>query len=184
MTVRKFIIFITIFGMLLSTGRIMASEDEWYEHGRGYSGSTAKFYGVVESMPEKGYTGVWVINGRKVLVTEQTYIEEEYGRATKGAYVEVKGVYSGDTFKASKIEVKRSGNYKPSYRSKFYGVVEWMPRDGKEGVWIISGRAVKVDRHTRIKEEHGRLSVGAPVEVKGNPLGEVFVASEIEVKER
>ena len=185
MTVRKLIVFVTMVGlMFLMAGNSSGSEDEWYEHGRGYSGSTAKFYGVVESMPEKGYEGIWIVDGRRVLVTNQTFIEEEYGRATTGAYVEVKGSYSGDTFRAYKIEVKRSGNYKPSYSNKFYGVVEWLPKDTKEGVWIISGKAVKVGRHTRIKEEYGRLSVGAYVEVKGNPSGEVFIASEIEVKRR
>ncbi len=185
MEAKKLIVLVTIVGVLLFvTGKSLASEDEWYEHGRGWNGNSAKFYGVVESMPEMGYEGVWIVDGRRVLVTKQTYIEEEYGRATVGAYVEVKGTYSGDTFRAYKIEVKRGGTYKPSYSSKFYGVVEWMPKDRKEGIWIINGRGVKVGKHTRIKEEHGRLSIGAYVEVKGNPAGDIFVAHEIEVKRR
>lgn len=183
MTVRKVIVFLTMVGLLLLTaGPSMASEDEWYEHGRGYRGSSAKFYGVIESMPQGGYEGIWIVDGRKVLVTKQTFIEEEYGRATTGAYIEVKGYYEGDIFRAYKIEVKRAGNYKQSYFSKFYGVIEWMPKDSKEGVWIISGKAVKVGNRTRIKEEYGRLSIGATVEVKGNPSTDLFIASEIEVK--
>ncbi len=185
MKARKLIVLMTMAGLFLfMTGRSMASENEWYEHGRGNSGSSAKFYGVVESLPDNGYEGIWIIDGRKVVVTNQTYVEEEYGKAATGAYVEVKGSYSGDTFRAYKIEVKRGGNYAPPSSSKFYGVVDWMPEDGKEGVWIISGKAVKVNRHTRIKEEHGRLSAGTTVEVKGNPSGEIFIATEIEVKGR
>ncbi len=180
---RRFIVFLTIVGLFfLTTAPTIASEDDWYEHGRGYRGSTAKFYGVVERMPEAGYEGIWIVDGRRVLVTKQTYIEEEYGRATMGAYIEVKGYYEGDTFKAYKIEVKRSGNYRPSYSNKFYGVVEWMPKDSKVGIWIISGKAVKVGRHTRIKEEYGKLSIGSTVEVKGNSSADLFIASEIEVK--
>jgi hypothetical protein len=70
------------------------------------------------------------------------------------------------------------GGYYEEY--KFYGVVEAMPQGGIDGIWRINGRDVLVTRNTYIKEEYGRLGLGAQVEVKGN--GNPFAAYEIEVK--
>ncbi len=74
-------------------------------HDAGYT--QAKFYGIIEEMPKSGLDGKWKINGRTVNVTSRTRIEEEYGKAVTGAYVEVKGEYSNNSFIAYKIEVKR-----------------------------------------------------------------------------
>ncbi len=74
-------------------------------HGSGYT--RAKFYGIIEMMPKSGLEGKWKVNGRTINVTPRTRIEEEYGKAVTGAYVEVKGGYSGNSFIAYKIEVKR-----------------------------------------------------------------------------
>jgi hypothetical protein len=52
--------------------------------------------------------GIWTVSGKQVEVTKDTYIEEEYGKAEVGAYVEVKGKQDGKIFKANKIEVKRA----------------------------------------------------------------------------
>lgn len=95
--------------LVLTAGAILASEYERrggkdYEHHERYEG---KFYGTVSKIPEGGI-GTWVINGKEVLVTKETLIEEEYGKAVVGAYIEVKGKYDGKTFTAYKIEVKRA----------------------------------------------------------------------------
>lgn len=91
----------------LTTGTVLASEYERhggkeYEHHERYE---SKIYGTVSKIPESGL-GTWVVNGREVIVTKDTFIEEEYGKAVVGAYVEVKGSYDGKTFRAYKIEVK------------------------------------------------------------------------------
>jgi hypothetical protein len=144
---------------------------------------TEKFYGIVESMPESGYAGVWVINGRSIQVGKETYIKEKRGKAALGAYVEVKGQQAGDVFTAYKIEVEGSGyTEKSPYPGKFYGTVERMPETGREGIWIVNGREVLVTNSTKIEEEHGRVAAGAYVEVKGNYSGKTFNAYEIEVK--
>lgn len=93
-----FIGFLTFF----STGTLHASDDH-YGHERQNS---SKFYGTVEKMPDNLY-GTWIVNGRPVTVTPQTHIEQEYGRAAVGAYVEIKGGYDGRVFSASEIEVKQ-----------------------------------------------------------------------------
>jgi hypothetical protein len=63
---------------------------------------------------------------------------------------------------------------------EFYGPVEAMPPTGFAGMWRIGGRDVVVNPSTFIKEEYGRIGIGAQVEVKGR--GNPLVAYEIEVK--
>jgi hypothetical protein len=67
----------------------------------------AKYYGVIEQIPNNGLEGIWIVNNREILVTSQTKIDEEYGKAEVGAYVEVEGNYLDETFTAYEIEVIR-----------------------------------------------------------------------------
>jgi hypothetical protein len=144
---------------------------------------TGKFYGVVESMPQTGYAGLWIIDGKNVQVVETTFIKEKRGRAAVGAYVEVKGQQTGDTFTAYKIEVEGTGDRAQSpYPGKFYGTVDSIPDSGREGIWIINGRDVLVTAGTRIEEEYGKAAPGSYVEVKGDYSGKTFTAYKIEVK--
>lgn len=95
--------------IVLTTGTASASEyerREGREHKR-HERYESKIYGTVEKLP-KGFIGTWVVNGKEVLVTKDTFIEEEHGKAAVGAYVEVKGSYDGKIFTAYKIEVKRA----------------------------------------------------------------------------
>lgn len=173
--------------LLISLTILLASVPLWAsdDHKDGYR---SKFYGTVESLPD-GLLGTWVINGRSVVVTEQTQIEEEYGRALVGAYVEVKGKTDGQTLLADKIEVKReaSGSRDDDSRhrrsdNEFYGVVKALPR-GELGTWMIGEREVFVDQQTRIETKHGRPMIGATVEVKGSYQNDTFHARKIEVKQ-
>lgn len=88
---RKVAIFILI-GILLSVGNAFAKQE---------------FYGVVQTMPEKGYIGQWNIDGKTVNVTNDTKIEEKHGKLAVGAYVEVEGVTIEAKFIASEIETKQ-----------------------------------------------------------------------------
>ena len=65
-----------------------------------------KIYGTIEKIPA-GNDGLWMVNGKEVLVTRDTVIREKHGKAVVGAYVEVEGIYSDNALSASKIEVKR-----------------------------------------------------------------------------
>jgi len=191
---------------------------EYYEHGgygggRGYYGGgyyEGKFYGPVESMPQGGIFGMWRIGGREVLVTERTFIKEEYGRIGLGAQVEVKG--SGNPFMAYEVEVKSSGrammgpppgnfappvpppamgpppaNFAPATPPPamapppaISGPVEAMPQGSLFGMWKIGGKEVIVTDSTFIKQQNGPLAPGADVEVRGG--GIPFIAHELEVK--
>lgn len=188
-----------------------ASRDEYYEHGeyggRGYSGGEyggyreVKFYGMVEAMPPGSVLGAWRVSGREVIVTERTFIKEEYGRIGLGAQVEVKG--GGSPFMAYEVEVKSGGrammgpppaNFPPPVPPPaivgtppvmvpppaISGPVEAMPQGGLFGTWKIGGREVIVTDSTLIKQQNGPLAPGAQVEVRGG--GIPFIAHELEVK--
>ena len=64
------------------------------------------------------------------------------------------------------------------------GPVQAMPASGLTGDWTIASRAVRTDAATLIKQELGRIGVGATVEVKGADAGGgVVLATTIEVKQ-
>ena len=67
----------------------------------------SKFYGTVQKIPSNGI-GTWKVNNREIIVTTATRIEEEYGKAESGSYVEVIGRNSDKGFTAHEIEVKRA----------------------------------------------------------------------------
>ncbi len=83
------------------------------EHGRSAGDSRqagdyeSKIYGTVERLPQ-GEVGIWIVNGREIVVTRDTRIKEKHGKAEAGAYVEVEGNVTGNTFTAHEIKVKRA----------------------------------------------------------------------------
>ena len=198
---KKTFLFLTAFGLVsLFVSSAQASRDEYYEYGergeryeynRPYSGGERyeayKFYGTIEAMPPAGIAGIWRISGRDVVVNQNTFIKQEYGRVGVGARVEVKG--SGNPLMAYEIEVK-GGAVLPGNPmnpplpamagANFAGTVEGLPPVGFMGTWRVAGRDVIVNQNTRIKQENGLISVGADVEVKGG--GTPFIAYEIESK--
>jgi hypothetical protein len=91
-------------GLFVGTG--IASEYERsgkdYEHSERHED---KIYGTVEKLP-KDVIGTWVVDGKEILVTKDTFVKEEYGKPAVGAYVEIEGSYTGKTFTAHKIEIK------------------------------------------------------------------------------
>jgi hypothetical protein len=182
-----------------SEGEYYERGGERYEHGerysddgRGYYGrgyEESKFYGAVEAMPQGGVLGTWRIGGRDVVVTERTFIKQEYGPLGLGAQVEVKG--GGNPIMAYELEVKSRGRAMtgpapatppPAMGGmKFYGAIEAMPQGGMLlGTWRIGGRDVIVTQRTLLKQQYGPFAPGAQVEVKGG--GAPFTAYEIEVK--
>jgi hypothetical protein len=67
-------------------------------------------------------------------------------------------------------------------KQEFYGNVEKMPESGMIGDWVIGGRSVTASKDTEFKEKHGKLQLGAYVEVEGAEKDGKFLASEIETK--
>ncbi|XOF32812.1 MAG: DUF5666 domain-containing protein [Candidatus Electrothrix sp. YB6] len=166
---------------LFCAGAAQTSRDEGDER----SGERRKIYGLIDRMPDSGFTGIWVVGGREVEITERTQIKEEDGRAETGQYVKVEGAWNGNRFTAYELEVEDRRAYRDGRMDsvKMFGTIEALPRGGFNGVWRVSGWEVTVDRNTRIKEEHGRVVVGAYAEVKGRATGDnTFIAYEIDIK--
>lgn len=90
--------------LVLLTGTAARADSDEYEYGRRNS---AKFYGIVDTLPQNSMFGTWLINGRQVAVTRDTEIEQKRGRIAPGVYVKVEGHHSGSVFVAEEIEVKR-----------------------------------------------------------------------------
>lgn len=67
--------------------------------------------------------------------------------------------------------------------SKIHGVIDSMPSEGREGVWVIDGLSVMVTGQTIIKAKHGDVSTGRYVEVKGYQDDKFFTASKIEIED-
>ena len=88
-----------LFFTLFFVGTGIAGEPEWQS-----VDDEDRILGTIEKIPASSL-GIWVIEGRRVIVTMYTVIEEEHGAATVGAYVEVEGSAPGKTFTASKITV-------------------------------------------------------------------------------
>lgn len=87
------VLFLT--SVFLGTG--IASEPEWESEDN-------MIYGQIEKIPASS-VGIWVIEGRRVIVTMYTMIDEDHGPAKVGAYVEVEGNAPGKTYTAEKITV-------------------------------------------------------------------------------
>lgn len=102
---RKFVV-ATAVGLTLALGTGMAFAGDHEKHaGSKHAPVEQKIYGTVRSLPE-GMIGIWIVDGKQIDVTDVTRIEEDYGKAAVGAYVEIEGTASGETLSARKIEVK------------------------------------------------------------------------------
>lgn len=175
-TMKKNILMLSIYFIFGLCGLVFASDDKYGDRNYDYSdGYEVKLYGTIETIP-KGGLGVWLVNGKEIIVNKNTFIEEKHGEAVPGAYVEVKGFFTGKEFVAREVEVKRDSRH-----ARIYGVVEKIPATGL-GIWIINGKEVSVTKDTIIDEEHGKPVVGAYVEVKANYSRGIYSAKKIEVK--
>lgn len=100
---------VALLSMSFAAGAALAGDHEGRRAGeyRERGDYESKIYGIVEKMPQD-LVGIWVVNGREVVVTKDTRIKEKHGKAEAGAYVEVEGNTTGKTFTAYEVEVKRS----------------------------------------------------------------------------
>jgi hypothetical protein len=144
----------------------------------------SKIYGTVEKLPETGLYGIWIVDGREFVVTERTRMEQKHGLVEPGAYVEIKGIKSENTFTADKIEVKRAKAHAShgATEQKITGKVEKIPK-GTLGTWVIGGKEVLVLKDTVLQEKNGKATLGSLVEVVGMKSGETFQAGRIKTQQ-
>lgn len=62
--------------------------------------------GKIEKLPDAGFTGTWIVAGKKVIVTPNTHIDEDdMTKLAVGVNVQIEGDISGDTVTADEVEV-------------------------------------------------------------------------------
>jgi hypothetical protein len=170
--------FVEVKGTALADGVFLASKIEVKSNASGNDGRN-EIKGVIQALPSGGgLIGPWTVSNRIVHVTASTIINTEHGAAVVGAPVEVHGILRSDgSLDATRIEVKPTGDGNGNSgsaggRANFKGNIEVMPPSGTTGVWVISGRTVRVTSSTRIKQQHGLVGVGVRVKVKGTRLAD------------
>lgn len=65
--------------------------------------------------------------------------------------------------------------------SKVYGTVKKMPSN-RVGIWNVNDQKIQVTSETIIREEYGKATTGAYVEIEGTKTDKGFIAHKIEVK--
>ena len=126
-----------------------------------------QFRGRVEALPStSGFIGDWVIAGRTVHVTSDTFIQTVHGPVAVGVPVKVIGrVLPDGTIAARKVQTEKKDHV--SF-FEFEGAVQTLPATpGLLGDWVVGGRTVHVTSLTRIDTEDCAIATGSEVEVKG-----------------
>ena len=152
-----------------SDGSFLASEVKVIRGSGGGSGSEVKFYGVINSLPASSdLRGNWVVEGRNVLVTASTSLDQSRGSFAVGVRVEVEGYAQSDgSVTASSIHVDDNSTGGGS-EVKFYGVINSLPASSDlRGNWVVEGRNVLVTASTSLDQSRGSFAVGVRGEVEG-----------------
>jgi Domain of unknown function (DUF5666) len=182
--------FVEIKGTVRADGSIDAAKIETKSNVEGGDGRD-EFKGMIESLPTGGLVGDWRVKGRTVHVTAATLIDQEHGRVTVGAVVEVSGMLRADgSLDATRIEVRRRSDSDSSDGSSegspatVKGAIQSLPSSGLVGDWTVAGRLVHVVSSTKLKSEHGAFAVGVTVKLKGLQMSDgSIVATKISVRD-
>ncbi|HEX8685258.1 MAG TPA: DUF5666 domain-containing protein, partial [Pyrinomonadaceae bacterium] len=153
-------------GLLQPDGSVTATEIE-VDDSPDTDVNDFQFRGRVEALPStSGFIGDWVIAGRTVRVTSDTFIQTVQGPVAVGVPVKVIGrVLPDGTIIARKIQPEKKDHV--SF-FEFEGTVQTLPATpGLLGDWVIGGRTVHVTSLTRIDTGDCTIAAGSRVEVKG-----------------
>lgn len=136
-----------------------------------------EFEGAIDDLPDNGtLLGNWMVDGRRVAVSERTVIKGNPAQIVLHALVEVEGYERADgVIEARKIKPIREDDGGGDDHMEFEGEIEELPRQGLIGIWRVAGRDVKVTPQTEIK---GNVAVGVNVEVEGRQHQQGLVSAE------
>ena len=134
-----------------------------------------KLEGVVETLPDSN--GLLTVSGTPVDVSSAT------GKSiitAVGQLIEVKGTWDGSVLKATKVEAEDEGED----RNELYGAVsELQPSSGTPTAVVVHGVTVDVSSAVFTNGKSAAdLVVGSYVEVKGQMVDGVLVATKVELK--
>jgi len=136
-------------------------------------------FGPVESMPDGGAVGTWVIAGVPYIVGERTRLDDSKGDFAVGVNVKVEFFKMPDGSRiARKIVVTDDTGGGGNGQYRFVGVVDAKPT-AFVGDWTIGGAAFVATGSTLFNERHGLLVEGAYVAVRYTITNDQRLASEI-----
>ena len=174
-------------GTTETDGSVDASEIKAENDAGDDEGGNVELHGVVQSLPDSGTTGDWVVSGVTVHVTDSTQVEADGGDSqgdessdgsgtiAVGDSVEVKGLGQPDgSVTATKIEKTdgsegdQDGN-DDTANVAVAGSAQSIPQTaGHLGTWKVSTHRVAVTRSTRIVRNGHRLGRGSHLKVFGS----------------
>jgi hypothetical protein len=145
----------------------------WWKWRKGRS------FGPIESMPDGGTVGTWVIAGVPYAVGERTRLDDRKGDFVVGANVKVEFFKMPDGSRiARKIVVTDDTGGGGNGQYRFVGVVDAKPA-AFVGDWTIGGAAFVATGETVFNEQKGLLVEGAYVAVRYTITNDQRLASEI-----
>jgi uncharacterized protein (TIGR03437 family) len=174
-------------GVLLANGIVRASEMEVEDADdcdAAADGQTAELRGVVDSAPDPGPTGDWMVRGFIVRVSETTEINSDAGPGEAGACVKAEGsLDENGALAASELRVlEEDGCAAPNESElEFTGEIETLPSSGLAGSWTVMGVNVTVNTATELDLELGPAQPGVCVKVEGSADMGTVTARQIRV---
>lgn len=135
-----------------SNGVRVAKEVE-LKNKSGHENEDAKFVGFIDSMPETGFVGAWVVNGETFSGTEQSKFKEDHGSFAVGAYVKVeyKTVDGVNVIHEIETEVPPGAGSDDTV-----GEIEHMDDSpsaaalSANATWVVAGKSFVVTPSTRV----------------------------------
>ncbi len=172
-------------GTLLANGIVRAAEMEIEStEGCGTSDRTAELRGIVDSAPDPGPAGDWMVAGLTVRVSDTTEINSDAGAAATGACVKAEGSLDDNgALLASQVRVLEEGGCAAPNASdvEFSGKIETVPDNALAGPWTVMGLNVTVNDMTELNLELGPALPGVCVEVEGSAEMGAVTAREVRV---
>ncbi len=143
-------------------------------HARTFAGNSSppvEFVDRIRSLPANTF-GIWRVGSHDVHVTRKTKLDTMNGPIVVGAPVHIRAHTENDTLVADVVRVLSEEEGTTTFT--LHGLIEEI----RDGEWVISGRRVRVDAHTRIRGDL-RARPGLVATVKGHREGDELVAEEI-----
>jgi len=129
-----------------------------------------QLYGIINSRPAVGDTGLWVVSGVTVSVTMQTVLIDRVGPLVEGAWVQVQGTVDN----SGQLIARRMRTISQRRNHRVKGVLEGLTQTDLR----VGGIYLKRDANTKLE---GNPTVGKPVEVDAElPVGGGLLAVKIE----
>ena len=184
-------------GVLLPDGAVLAkqiTQGEFGACGGSPEPSELRLRGILHELPDLGLIGTWIVGDYRVVVTEDTKLDDEHGPFEEGACLQVHGKLQDDrSILARGVETKEPsdcGNHeeKPEQGPfEFLGHVATVPKTksakGASGTWMIGQYTVTITAATVVDQSGGSLNLGSCVVVSGVPTaGGAFAATSISVQ--